>query len=68
MVKAQQLEHKPQKSIQKLNKSKYNTFDNLGQVDTKNRATWFTDAVVYIGHIPHAFYEEQLKTYFTQYG
>lgn len=26
------------------------------------------DAVVYIGHLPHGFLEEQLKSYFTQYG
>ena len=26
------------------------------------------DAVVYIGHLPHGFYEEQLKSYFSQYG
>lgn len=26
------------------------------------------NAVVYIGHLPHGFYEEQLKSYFTQYG
>lgn len=24
--------------------------------------------MVYIGHLPHGFYEEQLKSYFTQYG
>ncbi len=26
------------------------------------------DAVVYIGHLPHGFLEEQLKSYFGQYG
>jgi len=26
------------------------------------------DAVVYIGHLPHGFFEEQMKEYFTQYG
>lgn len=26
------------------------------------------NAVVYIGHLPHGFYEDQLKSYFSQYG
>jgi RNA recognition motif-containing protein len=26
------------------------------------------DAVVYIGHLPHGFLEEQLNSYFSQYG
>lgn len=26
------------------------------------------DAVVYLGHLPHGFYEDQLKSYFSQYG
>ena len=26
------------------------------------------NAVVYLGHLPHGFYEEQLKSYFSQYG
>ena len=24
--------------------------------------------VVYVGHLPHGFYEEQLKGYFSQFG
>lgn len=24
--------------------------------------------VVYIGHLPHGFYEEQLRSYFSQFG
>ena len=24
--------------------------------------------VVYVGHLPHGFYEEQLKSYFSQFG
>mmetsp|Transcript_24240 Transcript_24240/g.95441 ORF Transcript_24240/g.95441 Transcript_24240/m.95441 type:complete len:101 (-) Transcript_24240:3035-3337(-) len=25
-------------------------------------------AVVYVGHIPHGFYEDQMREYFSQYG
>ena len=24
--------------------------------------------VIYVGHLPHGFYEEQLKSYFSQFG
>ncbi|XP_076648757.1 MKI67 FHA domain-interacting nucleolar phosphoprotein-like [Halictus rubicundus] len=27
-----------------------------------------TRGIVYVGHIPHGFYEEQMKDYFTQFG
>ena len=26
------------------------------------------NGVIYIGHLPHGFYEEELKSYFGQYG
>ncbi|KAG0001397.1 MKI67 FHA domain-interacting nucleolar phosphoprotein [Entomortierella chlamydospora] len=35
----------------------------LGQPKDKN-----TTGVVYLGRIPHGFYEEQMKAYFTQFG
>jgi hypothetical protein len=27
-----------------------------------------SSSVVYLGHIPHGFYEEQMKGYFSQFG
>ena len=28
----------------------------------------FQSGVVYVGHLPHGFYEEQLEGYFSQFG
>ena len=65
MVKSQQQEQ----AIPKPNKTKYNRFDEIvSEVDPKKRTTWPASAVVYIGHLPHGFYEAQLLAYFTQYG
>lgn len=33
-----------------------------------SKVKFIQDAVVYIGHLPHGFYEDQLQSYFTQYG
>jgi nucleolar protein 15 len=40
----------------------------LEEPNITNKKNWPADAVVYIGHLPHGFYEDQLKQYFTQYG
>lgn len=48
--------------------SKYNRFDDFDKVDPNKKSTWLTDGVVYIGHLPHGFYEAELKGYFSQYG
>ncbi len=57
-----------------MKNSKYNRFNNIShngeevKVDENKKNTWPADAVVYIGHLPHGFYEEELKSYFSQYG
>jgi len=35
-------------------------FERLSQVDQCG--------VLYLGHIPHGFYEDQLRSYFSQFG
>jgi RNA recognition motif-containing protein len=58
----------PQSQQKRVKNSKYNRFDDFDKVDEKKKNTWPADGVVYLGHLPHGFYEEQLKGYFSQYG
>jgi nucleolar protein 15 len=48
--------------------TKATRFDNFDEPIADNKKTWPSDAVVYIGHLPHGFYEDELKKYFGQYG
>lgn len=62
MVKQDKSENqvKDESKNKKIKNSKYNRFDSLEQIDIKKKNTWPVDAVVYLGHIPHGFYENQL--------
>lgn len=39
-----------------------------GRKGSKKEAPIKMSNVVYLGHIPHGFYEEQMKAYFSQFG
>ncbi|KAG8432160.1 hypothetical protein GDO86_016702 [Hymenochirus boettgeri] len=42
--------------------------EKVHQIRRKNKTETLTPGVIYIGHIPRALYEPQLKEYFSQFG
>lgn len=46
-----------------MDPEKVNAKGKVGEVGDELQS-----GVVYIGHLPHGFYEEQLRSYFSQFG
>jgi len=56
------VKEEPQKK--KKRKSKRSKREQIEEEENTARGP----AVIYVGHIPHGFYEDQMKEYFSQYG
>lgn len=68
MGKKQQQDEQGVETEPTAKNSKYNRFKDVDTVDQNKKSTWPAQAVVYIGHLPHGFYENQLRAYLAQYG
>lgn len=50
----------PSRSVKKVSKRKQKTIQASDEP--------LKPGVVYVGHIPHGFYEDEMKRYFSQFG
>ncbi|XP_031849916.2 MKI67 FHA domain-interacting nucleolar phosphoprotein [Nomia melanderi] len=62
------LEKSPQSSTKTVSKSQVKSRGSKPTKKVVKRIGEGKRGVVYLGHIPHGFYEEQMKDFFTQFG